>query len=107
MAFWGQRTLTDTERFVETVAPLATDQAIINAVADTVTTALTNNVNLEAEVKGFLPPIAAPLAGPISSAIPTFVKQVTLRILNCPKFEEFRPGVDIKRSSRPGHRRSH
>lgn len=89
LAFWGQRTLTDTERFVETVAPLATDQAIINAVADTVTTALTNNVNLEAEVKGFLPPIAAPLAGPISSAIPTFVKQVTLRILNSPKFEEF------------------
>ena len=52
----GQRTLTDTERFVETVAPLATDEAIIEAVAETVTNALTTNVNLEAEVKGFLPP---------------------------------------------------
>ena len=85
----GQRTLTDTERFVETVAPLATDEAIIEAVAETVTNALTTNVNLEAEVKGFLPPIAAPLAGPISSAIPTFVKQVTLKILNSPQFQQF------------------
>ncbi len=89
LAYWGQRTLTDTERFVETVAPLATDEAIIEAVAETVTNALTTNVNLEAEVKGFLPPIAAPLAGPISSAIPTFVKQVTLKILNSPQFQQF------------------
>lgn len=88
LAFWGQKTLTDTERFVQTVQPLASDPAIIDAIADTVATALTTNVNLEKEVQGFLPPIAAPLAGPISSAIPTFVKQLTIKVLSTEQFQQ-------------------
>lgn len=88
LAYWGQKTLTDTQRFVETVQPLASDPAIINAIADTVANALTANVDLEAEIQGFLPPVAAPLAGPISSAIPTFVKQVTVKILSTEQFQQ-------------------
>lgn len=88
LAFWGQKTLTDTERFMQTVQPLASDPVVIEAIADTVTKALTANVNLESEVQGFLPPIAAPLAGPISSAIPSFVKQLTIKVLSSEQFQQ-------------------
>ena len=88
LAFWGQKTLTDTERFMQTVQPLASDPVVIEAIADTVTNALTTNVNLESEVQGFLPPIAAPLAGPISSAIPSFVKQLTIKVLSSEQFQQ-------------------
>lgn len=88
MSFWGQKTLTDTEQFVSTVQPLASDPQIIDAVAETVATALTKNVDLEADVAKVLPPAAAPLAGPISSAIPTFVKQVTIKIMSTEQFQQ-------------------
>ncbi len=88
LSFWGQKTLTDTERFVATVQPLASDPQIIDVIADTVATALTKNVDLEAEVKKVLPPAAESLAGPISAAIPTFVKQVTIRVLSTERFQQ-------------------
>lgn len=88
LSFWGQKTLTDTEQFVATVQPLASDPDIINAIADTVATALTKNVNLEAEVQQVLPPAAGSLAGPISAAIPTFVKQVTIKLLSTEQFQQ-------------------
>lgn len=88
LSYWGQKTLTDTEQFVATVQPLASDPEIIDAIADTVATALTKNVNLEAEVEKVLPPIAESLAGPISAAIPTFVKQVTIKVLSTEQFQK-------------------
>ncbi len=88
MSFWGQKTLTDTERFVATVQPLASDPQIIDTIADTVATALTKNVDLEAEVEKVLPPVAESLAGPIAAAIPMFVKQVTIKLLSTEQFRQ-------------------
>jgi len=88
LSFWGQKTLTDTEQFVATVQPLATEPEIIDAIAATVTTALTKNLNLEEEVQNLLPPAAAPLAGPISAAIPTFVNQLTIKLLSTEQFQQ-------------------
>lgn len=88
LSFWGQKTLTDTEQFVATVQPLASDPQIIDAIASTVAAALTKNVDLEAEVQKVLPPAAESLAGPISGAIPTFVKQVTIKVLSTEQFQQ-------------------
>ncbi len=88
VGFWGQRTLTNTEQFVATVGPLGSDPAIVNSIAETVSDALTQNVDLEAEVKKYLPPAAAPLAGPIAGAIPTFVEQATVKLLSTEQFQE-------------------
>lgn len=88
VGFWGQRTLTDTERFVETVGPLGSDPMIIQSIAESVTLALTSNVDLEAEVKNALPPAAAPLAGPIAASIPTFIDQATVKLLSTDQFQQ-------------------
>jgi hypothetical protein len=88
VGFWGQRTLTDTQRFVETVGPLGSDPMIIQSIAESVTLALTSNVDLEAEVKNALPPAAAPLAGPIAASIPTFIDQATVKLLSTDQFQQ-------------------
>ena len=88
LSYWGQKTLTDTEQFVATVQPLASEPEIIDAIATTVTTALTKDLNLEAQVENLLPPAAAPLAGPISAAIPTFVNQLTVKLLSTEQFQQ-------------------
>ncbi len=89
VGFWGQRTLTDTERFVQTVGPLATQQAIQEDIATAVSAAIVKGVDLQSEVSGLLPPKAAPLAGPISSAIQQFVYTITLKIFETPQFATF------------------
>jgi uncharacterized membrane protein len=86
--FWGQRTLTDTERFVETVGPLGSDPLIVQSIAESVALALTKNADLETEVKKVLPPAVAPLAGPIASAIPKFVEEATVKLLSTEQFQQ-------------------
>jgi len=88
VGFWGQRTLTDTQQFVNTVGPLGSDPLIVASIAESVTLALTKNVDLEAEVKKALPPAAAPLAGPIAAAIPTFVDEATVKLLSTEQFQQ-------------------
>ena len=89
VGFWGQRTLTDTERFVQTVGPLATQQAIQEDIATAVSTAVVQGVDLQSEISGLLPPRAAPLAGPISSAVQQFVYSITLKLMQTPQFATF------------------
>ncbi len=76
-AFWGQRTLTDTERFVATVAPLSEDPTIQNAVADTVSAAIIKNLDAETRVSELLAdnPKLALLAGPIANGVNGFIER--------------------------------
>ncbi|MGV1036464.1 MAG: hypothetical protein ACOYD0_05490 [Candidatus Nanopelagicales bacterium] len=89
VGFWGQRTLTDSERFVQTVGPLATQQAIQEDIATSVSESIVKGVNLESEISALLPPRAAPLAGPISSAAQQFVYTITLKLIQSPQFATF------------------
>lgn len=73
VAFWGQRTLVDTQRYVDTVAPLAQDPNIRTAVGNVISEQLQAQVDLETRVRDLLPPQASPLAGPIASGVHTFI----------------------------------
>ena len=48
MAYWGQRTLNDTERYVDTVAPLVDSAEVQDVVATRVTDAIEEQVDIEA-----------------------------------------------------------
>ena len=48
VAVWTNRTISDTDRFVETVSPLVQDPAVQNRIADRVTTAVMDNIDVEA-----------------------------------------------------------
>ncbi|GAA3223735.1 hypothetical protein [Actinocorallia longicatena] len=80
-AVWAANQVSDTDRYLKTVAPLADDPAIQNAVADRVTTAVMSRLDIPSLVSGAsesLPPrvgqLAGLVAGPASSLVQGFVR---------------------------------
>jgi len=79
--------VTDTSRYVQTVKPLASDPAVQAYIADTVTQQLFTQVDVESYVKDALPSRAEPLAGPLTSALKSFTREATLRVVQSPQFQ--------------------
>ena len=84
LAYWGQRTLNDTERYVDTVGPLVDSADVQAAVATKVAEALENQVDVEAILEEVfagviterprLEALVGPLAGAINGLIETQVR---------------------------------
>ena len=87
LTVWARNLVLDTGKYVDTVAPLAENQAITNAVADRLTTRLFQEVNVEAEAKDALPERAQFLAGPLSTGVETFTKEAAQRVLASDQFK--------------------
>src|SRR5215216_1239765 len=104
VAVWARNQVTNTDRYVATVAPLASDPAIQNAIADQITAqvftyidiqALTTQVvdalSARAEGRG-LPPQAAValqgLAGPVANGVQGFVRTQVERVVQSQAFED-------------------
>lgn len=62
-ALWADRTITETDTFVETLSPLADDPAVQQAVATEVSTALIDGIDAQARVSEALSRLNGPLAG--------------------------------------------
>ncbi|HEY6709257.1 MAG TPA: hypothetical protein VJB61_16890 [Actinomycetota bacterium] len=104
VAVWARNQVTNTDRYVATITPLASDPAIQQAVADQITAqvftyidiqALTTQVvdALSARVEGRgLPPQAATalqgLAGPVANGVEGFVRTQVERIVQSQAFED-------------------
>ena len=104
VAVWARNQVTNTDRYVATVAPLAQDPAIQQAVTDQITAqvftyidiqALTTQVAdaLSARVEGRgLPPQAAAalqgLAGPVANGVQGFVRTQVERVVQSQAFED-------------------
>ena len=87
-AVWLRNQLIDTDRYVETVAPLARSKAVQDAAANRITQALFANVDVRAEVSKVLPANASFLAVPITSGLHTVVGDVVDRILASDRFAQ-------------------
>jgi hypothetical protein len=84
LAYWGQRTINDTERYVDTVGPLVDSAEVQAAVATKVADALENQVDVEAILEEVfagvitqqprLEALVGPLAGAINGLIETQVR---------------------------------
>jgi len=104
VAIWTRNQVTNTDRYVATVTPLASDPAVQQAITDQITAqvftyidiqALTTQVTdaLSARVEGRgLPPQAAAalqgLAGPIANGVQGFVRTQVERIVQSQAFED-------------------
>jgi hypothetical protein len=104
VAVWARNQVTNTDRYVATVTPLASDPAIQQAITDQITAqvftyidiqALTSQVvdALGARVEGRgLPPQAAAalqgLAGPVANGVQGFVRTQVERIVQSQAFED-------------------
>src|SRR3954471_21326808 len=67
VSIWVRNQVLDTDRYVATVAPLASNPEIINTAAADITTALFNSVNVEDKAKEALPQRAQFLALPLAT----------------------------------------
>src|SRR3954447_9097968 len=75
VAYWGQRTLNDTQRYVDTVAPLVASPEVQDVIATKVTDAIEKQVDIEAILNNVFAgvindrPRLEQLVGPLSAAI--------------------------------------
>lgn len=86
LGVWLDRTATDTDRYVETVAPLARDQAIQDAAANRITTTLFDNLDVQARVATALPDQAQFLAAPIAGSLESLADRLTREVLASDQF---------------------
>jgi hypothetical protein len=78
----------NTDTYVSTVTPLASNPAIQSAVAKRVTDQLVTKINVEYRVKRALPGRAGFLATPIATAVQAATNDITLKLVESSKFQE-------------------
>jgi hypothetical protein len=100
VAAWVQETVTDTDRYVETVAPLASDPAVQKVVIDRLTNEVVRNVDVKAVTdaltkvladNGAPPRVvegAAALDGPLRSVVRTVVERNVTRVITSEVFHQ-------------------
>ncbi len=100
VAAWVQDTVADTDRYVETVAPLASDPAIQNVVINRLTDEVVKNVDVEAVTdaltkvladNGAPPQVVAgaeALDGPLRSVVRTVVDRNVTRVITSEFFQQ-------------------
>ncbi|MFF0475079.1 hypothetical protein [Streptomyces sp. NPDC004284] len=94
VATWTSDLVGDTDRYVQTVKPLASDPDIQAAVATRVTNAVMEHIDLQSLLEGVAPdqrPLAAKalgkLGGSLESAVGSFVHERTQDVVASPAFE--------------------
>ena len=85
VAFWGQRTLNDSQRYIETVGPLVDSPQVQDAIAAKVTAAIQQQVDVEALLNQVfagvitdrtrLQALVGPMAGAVNGLIETEVRE--------------------------------
>ncbi len=86
-AVWVRNTLLDTDNYVSTVGPLASNPQIQQAVANRLTDAIFSNVDVDQKVTDALPARAKFLGAPIANAVQTATDQAALRLAESSRFQ--------------------
>ncbi|HZD66647.1 MAG TPA: hypothetical protein VE152_11170, partial [Acidimicrobiales bacterium] len=86
VSVWARNTVNNTDQFVATAGPLASDPTVQSAVANHVTNAIDAQVNVPALVAKALPPQAATLAGPLSTGVKSFINTAVTKVVASPQF---------------------
>ena len=87
LAVWSRNTLLDTDRYVETVAPLSDDPQVIDSVAGRVTDAIFAQIDVEGELAANLPPKLTFAAGPIANQVESTTNDLVVKALETDQFD--------------------
>jgi hypothetical protein len=87
LAVWLRSELLDTDSYVETVAPLARNEDIVNALSVRVTNTLFDNVDVESLVEDALPERVQFIAGPVTTELRSFAQEAALRFFQSDEFQ--------------------
>ena len=86
VSVWAIRTVTDTNQYVATMAPLARNEVIVNHLANKATDALFSTHVVQNKVTAALPAKAKPLVSPLVNQVHDYVHGVALQVFESPKF---------------------
>ena len=86
MTVWGRNQILETDRYLASVSPLASDPVIQDDVARKVSTAISSRLDAAALAEEALPPTAAFLAAPLGDAVDDFVRRETVEFVRSDAF---------------------
>jgi hypothetical protein len=86
ISVWAIRTVTNTDQYVATMAPLARNQVIVDHLAQKATDELFSTHIVQNKVTAALPPKAKPIVAPIISEVHNYVYGLALQVFESPKF---------------------
>ncbi len=86
VGIWARNQITKTDRYVRTVAPLATTPSIQDLIVREVTSAIADPERTADFAREVLPPRAAPLATPVAGAVERFVNDRVGDFVRSPRF---------------------
>lgn len=87
-SIWLRNTVYNTDTYVQTVQPLASNPAVISAVSLQVTDAIFQQVDIEALLQQNLPPKLSFAAGPLAAQVESQTNNVVTRALETPQFQQ-------------------
>ncbi len=88
LVVFARNEILDTDTYIATVGPLASDPAIQSAVAGAVSRQLVEKVDVQNRVSNALPEKAGFLAAPITSSLESLTHQVALKFVQSSAFEK-------------------
>ncbi len=83
---WAIHTVTNTDQYVATMAPLARNQVIIDHLARKATNELFSSHVVQDKVASVLPAKAKPIVQPVLAEVENYVYGITLKVLESPQF---------------------
>jgi hypothetical protein len=85
---WVRGQALNTDRYVQTVAPLASNHAIQDALTNAINKQLDTQLHPEQMIRDALPAKAAPIAGPLSAAITGFAHEAVGKFIHSDLFKK-------------------
>ena len=86
LSVWAINTVTNTDKYVETMAPLARNPAIVDGLATRATDVLFSTHVVQNKVTQALPKSAKPLVAPIVNEVHSYVYNLALKVFSSPQF---------------------
>jgi hypothetical protein len=96
LTIWARFVLLDTDRYVDTVAPLATRPDVQDAISKRLGDRVVGSVDLQAYATELLPPRAEPLAAPIATGVESFIRGEVSDFVHSDRFERLWDGANRK-----------
>ena len=88
LAIWGRNLVLNTDRYVATLKPVASDPGVQDAVIRAVDNQVNSHIDIKSYISDVLPPRAAQaLAGPLQSAVTGLVNTVTTKFVQSDAFQ--------------------
>ena len=94
ISVWAIRTVTDTDQYVETMAPLARNPVIVDHLAARATDELFSTKIVQNKLTNALPPKAKPFVTPLTNQVHSYVEGLAVKVFSSQKFGQLWDGLN-------------